>query len=318
MVHGRVRADKATMLPLRLHEEVAEARARGAPVLALESTLIAHGLPYPRNLETARRLAATARAEGAVPATIALLGGEVRVGLEPSEIERLASGRDVAKVSRRDLAPVLAAGGAGATTVAATMICAHRAGIAVFATGGIGGVHRGGAASLDISADLDELARTPVAVVASGAKTILDLPRTLEALETRGVPVVGIGTRRFPGFYLPDSGLALEARVDSAAEAARIMRLHWSLVPSGGLLFANPIPEAAALDAAELERLVEQASAEAAEAGIAGKALTPFLLARLFEASGGRALDANVALVEANVRFGAALAVAYRRALAAT
>ncbi len=291
---------------------MAEALRERRPVLALESTLIAHGLPSPRNLETARRLETIVREAGAVPATIGLLDGQIRIGLTPAQLERLAEGRDVAKVSRRDLAAIVAAGRDGATTVAATMICAAMSGIRVFATGGIGGVHRGAESSFDISADLDELARTPVAVVASGAKTILDLPATLEALETRGVPVVGYGTDVFPGFYVRDSGLPLEASVDGPEEAARLLQAQWTLGLETGLLIANPIPEAAALEAGDLDLLIERACRDAADQAVAGKALTPFLLQSLFEATGGRALEANIALIEDNVRVGAGIAVAYQ------
>lgn len=295
---------------LLYHDEVAVALREDRPVLALESTLIAHGLPFPRNLEVAQSLGRIARAAGAVPATVGLMDGRVRIGLSATELERLAQGEAVAKVSRRDLAATLAEKRDGATTVAATMICAALAGIRVFATGGIGGVHRDAATSFDVSADLDELARTPVAVIASGAKTILDLPRTLEALETRGVPVVGYGTDVFPGFYLRETGLPLEARVDGPEAAARLIRAQRDLGLATGLLIANPIPAPAALEPESLGRLVDQACAEAEQAGIAGKRLTPYLLKRLFEATGGRALEANVALIEDNVRVGAEIAVA--------
>jgi pseudouridine-5'-phosphate glycosidase len=293
---------------LDIRPEVAEALFAGRPVVALESTLIAQGLPYPRNLETARRVEAIVRAAGAVPATVGVAGGRLCVGLTAQEIERFARGRDTAKASSRDLAAALAGGGDGATTVAGTLVAAHLAGIRVFATGGIGGVHRGGAA-YDVSADLAELARRPLALVSAGAKAILDLAATLEVLETQGVPVVGYGTDEFPAFYCRESGHALEARVDDPQEAARLMRAHWSL-GLGGLLIANPPPEAAALDPVEVEALIARALADAASAGVGGKRLTPFLLDRLNELSGGRTLEANVALIEANAALGAELATA--------
>ncbi|MFO1056142.1 MAG: pseudouridine-5'-phosphate glycosidase [Dongiaceae bacterium] len=295
---------------LQLAPEVAAALAAGGPVVALESTIISHGMPYPRNLETARRVEAAIRAEGAVPATIAVLDGRLRVGLGAAELERLATARDLAKLSRRDLAAAIATGGSGATTVAATMIGAALAGIAVFATGGIGGVHRGGESSLDISADLEELARTPVAVVCAGAKAILDLPRTLEYLETRGVPVIGFGTDAFPAFYTRDSGLAVDRRADSGAEVAAIMAASRRLGLGGGLLVANPIPEAHALPRATVEAAIAAALADAERDGVRGKAVTPFLLGRLEALTGGASLAANIELVISNARVGAAIAVA--------
>ncbi|MFQ6016743.1 MAG: pseudouridine-5'-phosphate glycosidase [Kiloniellaceae bacterium] len=296
---------------LEIREEVADALASGHPVVALESSLIAHGLPHPENLETARRLEAILREAGAVPATIGLLEGRIRIGLSPAEIERFATADDVAKVSRRDLAVVLARKGAGATTVAATMAAAALAGIRLFVTGGIGGVHRGGETSLDVSADLRELARSPVAVVCAGAKSILDLPRTLEVLETWGVPVVGYGTGDFPAFFSRSAGLPLEARVDTPEAAAELMQIQWGLGLGGGLVFANPIPEAAALEKAVLEGWIERALAEAGTERITGQDVTPVLLARLSRLSDGRTLAANLALVEHNARVGAAIACAY-------
>ncbi len=290
--------------------EVADALDAGRPVVALESTIIAHGMPYPRNLETARAVAAAVRAHGAVPATIAVLDGRIRVGLDDAALERLATAPDIAKLSRRDLPVVLARGGDGATTVAATMICAHLAGIAVFVTGGIGGVHRGAERSLDISADLDELARTPVAVVCAGAKAILDLPKTLEYLETAGVPVIGYGTDEFPAFYCRSSGLAVGHRCDTPAEVAAVLRAQAALVYPGGAVIANPIPPSAALPEAEVEAAIGRALAEAEARQVHGKDVTPFLLDRLAAITDGRSLDANVALVEANARLGAAIAVA--------
>ncbi|MDR3515587.1 MAG: pseudouridine-5'-phosphate glycosidase [Azospirillaceae bacterium] len=296
---------------LRIAPDVAEALAAHRPVVALESTIIAHGMPYPQNLETARAAEATVRRAGAVPATIAILDGRIRIGLSGDDLERLAAGRgQIAKLSRRDLPVALASGTDGATTVAATMICAALAGITVFATGGIGGVHRGGEASLDISADLDELARTEVAVVCSGAKAILDLPRTLEYLETRGVTVVGFATDRFPAFYTADSGLRLETRCDSAEKVARIIRIRQTLGIGGGVVIANPIPAAAALDPVAVTAAIDQALHDAATQGVTGKAVTPFLLSRLEHYTGGRSLEANIALVLDNARVGAAIAVA--------
>ncbi|MCP5373393.1 MAG: pseudouridine-5'-phosphate glycosidase [Hyphomicrobiales bacterium] len=288
--------------------EVADTLAAGGAVVALESTVIAQGLPRPHNREAAAEMEAAVRAGGAVPATIAILDGRIRVGLTAAQLDRLADS-PVPKASRRDLAPLLAAGGDGATTVSATMACAHLAGIRVFATGGIGGVHRGAGRTFDISADLSELARTPVAVVSAGAKSILDLPRTREVLETLGVPVVGYGTDTLPAFYLRDSGLAVDARADSPVAAAAILRAQWDL-GLGGVLVANPIPAADALDPGPVEAAIDGAVAAAASAGVDGKALTPFLLARLAAATGGATLAANRALLRHNAAVAAAIAAA--------
>jgi pseudouridine-5'-phosphate glycosidase len=295
-------------LDIRL--EVREALGAGRPVVALESTVISHGLPRPRNLETARQMEAAVRKAGAVPATIGLLDGRLVVGLSSSEIESLARAEHVAKVSRRDLAAVLNSRPAGATTVAATMIIAAQAGIRIFATGGIGGVHRGAQNNFDISADLSELARTPVAVVCSGAKVILDLPRTLELLETLGIPVVGYGTNEFPAFYVQESGLSLDARVDSPQEAARLISVHWALGLSSGMVFCNPPPASSALGRQEVESLIESALKSAETAGIQGKPVTPYLLDHLAKASGGRTLETNVALLISNASVAAQIAVA--------
>jgi pseudouridine-5'-phosphate glycosidase len=297
-------------LPLRLSPEVARAVEAGAPVVALESTIITHGMPWPRNLETARRVEAEVRAAGAVPATIAVMDGEIRVGLEDETLAALAQARDVAKLSRAELAACLATGGTGATTVAATMICAARAGIGVFATGGIGGVHKGAEESFDISADLQELAQTPVTVVAAGAKAILDLPKTLEVLETLGVPVIAVGQDVFPAFWSRDSGLPAPLRMDDPADIARAHRMRAALGLPGGQLVANPIPETDEIAAETLAPLIAQAQAEAEAQGIAGKAVTPFLLQRLFELTEGRTLEANIALVLHNARLGARIAAA--------
>ena len=298
---------------LSVHPEVAEALAGGRPVVALESTVIAHGLPRIVAAETARAVEAAVRSGCAVPATIAVLDGRIRVGLDEDGLTRLTSGSAVPKLSRRDLPVALATGGDGATTVATTMIAAALAGIRVFATGGIGGVHRGAAESFDISADLEELARTGVAVVCAGAKSILDLPKTLEYLETRGVPVLGLGTDRFPAFYVRDSGLPVSHACADAEAVARILRVRWLLDNDGGVVVANPIPEAEALPEPEIEASIRGAIAEARGRGIAGPALTPFLLSRLAEASGGRTLLANIALLKHNAGAAAAIAAAYRK-----
>ena len=295
---------------LELHPEVATALAEGRPVVALESTAIAHGLPRPRNLVTARRLEAIVRDAGAVPATVAVLDRKIRVGLGAEELGRFAAREDVVKASRRDLAFLLVSGHAGATTVAATLTVAALAGIRVFATGGIGGVHRGGEVSLDVSADLGALAASPVALVSAGAKLILDLEKTLEVAETLSIPVVGYGCSSFPGFYCADAGLALDLGVANAREAAGVMRAHWDL-GLGGLLFANPIPEAAAIRRGEVEAWIDAALEAADAAGLAGKDVTPFLLARLHALSDGRTLEANVALLEHNARVAAEIACAF-------
>jgi len=295
---------------LAVSPEVADAVAVGGPVVALESTIITHGMPYPANLETARAVEAVVRAHGAVPATIGVVDGEARVGLDDAALERLASASDVAKASRRDL-PALVAGKASAgTTVAATMYLAHLAGLTLFATGGIGGVHRGGEHTFDVSADLDELACTPVAVVCAGAKSILDLPRTLEVLETRGVPVIGVGTDRFPAFFTRDGGLPVDHRVDTPEELAHVIAVHQALRMRGGLLVANPIPEADALDPADIDTRIEEALADAARDGVTRKDVTPYLLDRINRLTGGRSLMANIALVRNNAALAARTAVA--------
>jgi pseudouridine-5'-phosphate glycosidase len=295
---------------LDIRSEVAEAIDRGGPVVALESTVISHGLPRPHNLETAQRMEAAVRREGAVPATVGLLNGRLIVGLSHEEIELLANADEVHKVSRRDLSAVLASRKPGATTVAATILIASQAGISVFATGGIGGVHRGVQETLDISADLAELARTPVAVVCAGAKIILDLPRTLELLETLGVPVVGFRTSSFPAFYVRDSGLNLDLRVESAEEAARLMSIQSQLGLSSGIVFCNPPPESSALDRAQTESLIKTALIAANSAGIQGKAVTPYLLSYLSNASDGATLKANMDLLVSNASVAAQIAIA--------
>lgn len=291
---------------LSFSPEVSNALRNHQPIVALESTVIAHGLPRPQNLELARRMESIVRERGAVPATIAILRGEIKIGLTDDELKYLANADGVWKVSRRDF-PIIAVRKAdGATTVAGTMIAAAWAGIKVFATGGIGGVHRGG--GTDISADLPELARTPVAVVCAGVKAILDLPATLEWLETAGVPVIGFQTDEFPAFYSRTSGLKLEARAESASEVAAMIKTKWEMGLEGGVLIAAPIPEAAALPTSEIEAAIERALAAAEAQGVKGKAATPYLLAKVAEITGGVSLRANVALLENNARVAAEVA----------
>jgi pseudouridine-5'-phosphate glycosidase len=297
-------------LPLDIASPVRDALDQGAPVVALESTVISHGLPAPVNLKVAHACERTVRDNGAMPATIGIIRGRIVVGCTASDLDHLANADHVAKVSRRDLAAVVATGADGATTVAGTILIAAAAGIRMMATGGIGGVHRGGEQSLDISADLDELARSPVAVVCAGAKSILDLPRTLEVLETKGVPVAGYGTAAFPAFFTRDSGLPLEIRVNTPAEAARLIATHLTLPAAGGVLIANPVPAAAALDPATVDAWIEQALAGAAAAGVAGKDVTPYLLREISTLSDGATLNANVALLENNATLAAQIACA--------
>lgn len=296
---------------LDIRPEVATALAAGRPVVALETAVLAYGLPAPHNLEAAQAMEQAVRTAQAVPATIGLIDGRVRVGLDEGEIARFIDPeQDILKVSHRDLGAALAERRLGATTVAATLACAAGAGIRVLATGGIGGVHRGGADSLDISADLTALACNPLAVVCSGAKAILDLPLTLEVLETLGVPVIGYGSYDFPAFYARRSGLRLEACVDGLEAAVEVLRAHWGLGLPGGLVIAVPPPAETALDPTELEGWIDRALAEAARQGITGKTVTPFMLARLAELSEGRSLVANVALLEKNARVGGGIAAA--------
>jgi pseudouridylate synthase len=294
--------------PLILSPEVAEAHANNGPIVALESTIITHGMPFPQNVETARRVEAEVRAHGATPATIAILDHQIHIGLTDAQLDGLGQAKGVAKLSRADLAACLATGGTGATTVAATMICAHLAGISVFATGGIGGVHRGAETSFDISADLPELAETPVTVVAAGAKAILDLPKTLEYLETLGVPVIAFGQDDFPAFWSRSSGLRAPLRMDSARDIAEAHRMRGRLGLPGGQLVANPIPTSAEIPRAEIIPHIEAALAEAEAQGIAAKAVTPFLLQRIYELTKGRSLVSNIELVLNNARLGAAIA----------
>ena len=297
---------------LHIHPAVAAALAAGAPVVALESTLISHGMPWPQNAETALAVQAEVRAHGAVPATTAVVNGRLVAGLSDAQIEALArAGTATPKASRRDLPVLLAQQRSGSTTVAATMVIAALAGIRVFATGGIGGVHRGAATTMDISADLQELARTPVAVVCAGAKSILDLGLTLEYLETHGVPVIGYQTDALPAFFCRDSGLKVDVRLDDAASIAQVMHAQWDSGLGGGLLITNPIPDAFALPRVAIDAAIAQALADCVAQGISGKATTPFLLQRVNQRTGGLSLAANVQLVLNNARLAAAVAVAY-------
>jgi pseudouridine-5'-phosphate glycosidase len=307
-----MRRERAMAIPgwLAVANEVATALQSGRPVVALESTLISHGLPWPTNLTTARAAEQAVRDAGAVPATIAVWNGVPTVGLTAGQIEELARATNVLKASRRDLATAVAERRTAATTVAGTMYLAHRAGIRVFATGGVGGAHRDTGQPFDISADLVELSRTPVLVVCAGAKSILDLPRTLEVLETLGVPVIGYQTDRFPAFYVRDSGLPVSARVESPDEVARWFAAHVRM-GGGGAVLTLPVAEAVALSADEVEVAVRQAQAEAQAKGVRGGGLTPFLLARLAALTGGRSLAANQGLIVANAGLAAQVAVAY-------
>ena len=310
LVSGDVFAD------LAMSTEVADAVRDRRAVVALESTIITHGMPYPDNLATARDVEQVVRSAEAVPATIAVLDGVLRVGLDEASLERLAADADggrVAKGSRRDVPALVAAKATAGTTVAATMFLAHQAGIAIFATGGIGGVHRGAEHTFDISADLDELASTPVVVVCAGAKSILDLPKTLETLETRGVPVIGVGTDEFPAFFTRHSGLPVDHRVEGPVELAAVLRVHRDLGMRGGVLVVNPIPEDDALDEAEIEALIAEAIADAEREGVSRRDVTPYLLARINELTEGRSLTANIALIRNNARLAALTAVELAR-----
>ena len=291
---------------LDISPEVKKALDEGRPVVALESTIISHGMPYPRNVETALLVEQTIRDCGATPATIAVIGGRLKAGLSRDEIEYLGkTGRGVAKASRRDLPALVARGADGATTVTTTMIIAHMAGIKIFATGGIGGVHRGAEVTMDISADLEELAQTPVMVVCAGAKSILDLGLTLEYLETHGVPVIGYGTDELPAFYTRKSGFGVDYRVDSPAELAAMFRAQRDLGYNGGMLVTNPIPEEYSMDKAVIDKAIDEALAQAKAQGIHGKETTPFLLAKVVELTGGDSLDSNIQLVLNNARVAA-------------
>ena len=290
--------------------EVAEAVAAGKPVVALESTIISHGMPYPQNVETALKVESIVRENGAVPATIAILGGRLKAGLTPEEIEYLGKkGHEVTKASRRDLAVLVSRGEDGATTVTTTMMIAHMAGIQVFATGGIGGVHRGAQTTMDISADLEELAHTPVMVVCAGAKSILDLGLTLEYLETHGVPVIGYGTKELPAFYTRKSGFSVDYELDTPAELAAAFRASLDMGLQGGMLVTNPIPEEFSMDPDVINKAIDEAVAEAEAQGIHGKETTPFLLAKVKDITGGDSLDSNIHLVFNNARLAAQTAV---------
>ncbi|OCS91361.1 pseudouridine-5'-phosphate glycosidase [Caryophanon latum] len=294
-------------------EEVQQAKEQGLPVVALESTIISHGMPYPQNVQTAREVEQIIRDNGAVPATIALIDGKIKIGLSEDELEMFGNAANVAKASRRDIGYLLATKKIGATTVAATMICAELAGIELFVTGGIGGVHRGAETTMDISADLEELSMTNVAVVCAGAKSILDIGLTLEYLETKGVPVIGYGTDVLPAFYTRESDFTVNFRADSAEEVASMMRAKWDLNLRGGAVIANPIPQADAMDATFINDIIQKALAEADAQGITGKNVTPFLLGKVKELTEGKSLDANIALVKNNAKIGAAIAVALQK-----
>ncbi|MEQ6247989.1 pseudouridine-5'-phosphate glycosidase [Sulfitobacter sp. HNIBRBA3233] len=300
------------MIPIQYSDEVTVARAEGAALVALESTIITHGMPYPQNLEVARQVEADVRAMGAVPATIAVIDGTLHVGMDADQLEALAQAKGVAKLSRADMAACIATGGTGATTVAATMIAARLAGIHVFATGGIGGVHKGAEDSFDISADLMELAQTPVTVVAAGAKAILDVAKTLEVLETQGVPVIAVGQDAFPAFWSRGSRLKAPLRMDDPAQIAAAHRTRAALGLPGGQLVANPIPQDAEIPSEDLLPIIAQAQSDANRAGISGKAVTPYLLQRIFELTQGRSLDANIALVRNNAQLAARIALELR------
>lgn len=292
-----------------LSKEIKEAMEERKPVVALESTIISHGMPYPENIETAKTLENIVREHGAIPATIAIINGRIKIGLSEEELEFMGTSKEILKASRRDLPVVLAKGLSAATTVSATMICANLAGIKVFVTGGIGGVHRGAEQTFDISADLQELANTDVAVVCAGAKAILDLPRTLEYLETFGVPVVGFKTSEFPAFYTRESGLKVDYKVDDEIEAAKIIKTKWDLGLKGGALIANPIPEEYALDKAYIDKAIEDALYEAEKRNIKGKKITPFLLDKIKDLTQGKSLKANIELVKNNAHVGAKIAI---------
>ncbi len=294
-------------------QEVKEALENGKPVVALESTIISHGMPYPKNVETALRVEEIIRENGAVPATIGIIGGVLKAGLTKEEIDYMGKAPDVAKVSRRDIPYIVSMKKDGATTVASTMIIADMAGIKIFATGGIGGVHRGAETTMDISADLEELAATDVAVVCAGAKSILDIGLTLEYLETKGVPVFGYGTKELPAFYTRKSGFPVDYRIDTPEEMAAVLKTKWSLGLHGGALIANPIPENYSMDEAFITKVIEDAVVEANEKGIKGKETTPFLLAKIKEITGGDSLESNIQLVYNNAEVAAKVAVAYSK-----
>ncbi|MEN1969912.1 pseudouridine-5'-phosphate glycosidase [Lentibacillus sp. N15] len=294
-----------------LSAEVKQAKEEGKAIVALESTIISHGMPYPQNVKTAREVEQIVRDNGAVPATIAIMDGKIKIGLSDEELEMFGNSDNVAKVSRRDLPEIIATKRLGATTVATTMICAELAGIHVFVTGGIGGVHRGVEETMDISADLEELAKTNVAVICAGAKSILDLPRTLEYLETKGVPVIGYGTEYLPAFFTRSSEYKLNSSTDSVDTIADTLIAKWGLNLNGGVVIANPIPEEDAMDEQFINGIIDQAIQEAKENHISGKDSTPFLLEKVVEMTEGKSLDANIALVKHNAKVGTEIAVSF-------
>lgn len=300
-------------LPITYTEEVKQALENNKPVVALETTIISHGMPYPQNIEMARKVEQIIREQGAVPATIGIMDGKIKIGLNEQELEAFATSKNVEKVSRRDFPYILSSGKIGATTVAATMIGAALAGIEVFATGGIGGVHREGETTMDISADLTELANTNVAVVCAGAKSILDIGRTLEFLETHGVPVVGFKTDEFPSFYARESGYGVDFRLDEASQVADVLRTKWELGLNGGAIIANPVPAEAAMQHEDIEGVIRQALDEAKEQNITGKNVTPFLLNRIKQLTDGKSLETNIALVYHNAEVAAKIAVALKQ-----
>jgi len=295
---------------LDIRPDVKEALETGKPVVAMESTILSHGMPYPENLGFAKQVEDAVLAEGAVPATMALIGGKIKVGLGPEDLEIMCKADHVGKVSRRDFAAYLAEGKTGATTVASTMICADMVGIKVFSTGGIGGVHRHGEVTMDVSADLTELGNTPVCVVCAGAKQILDIGRTLEYLETQGVPVIGYQTSKFPAFYCPDSGYGVDYEAKDAADVARLIKTSTELGLRGGMLVGNPVPAQYAQDFKKMEGLIDIAMADAEKAGVKGKEITPFLLAKIVELTGGDSLATNIQLALNNARVASRIAVA--------
>jgi len=296
---------------LYINPEVSRALSEGKPVVALESTIISHGMPFPENLETTKELCDIIRNRGCVPAIVAVADGKLHVGIDDSLLHRLATEKDVLKVSRRDMPSALAAKSIGATTVSGTLIAAHLAGVKVFVTGGIGGVHRGAELSFDVSADLEELAVSDVVVVSAGIKSILDLPKTIEVLETKGVPVIGYGTDELPAFYTRTSGIKLVARADTPKEVARVMKAKWSLELKGSILVANPIPKEFEADSVMINEAINNAIVMAAAQGVEGKEITPFVLKHIANATSGKSLAANVALVKNNARLGAEIATAF-------
>ncbi|MDG6230390.1 pseudouridine-5'-phosphate glycosidase [Glaesserella parasuis] len=296
---------------LILSDEVQRGMAQGLPIVALESTIISHGMPYPQNVAMAREVEQIIRDNGAVPATIAIIDGKIRIGLSDDELELFGSSKGIAKVSRRDLPQIIASKKLGATTVASTMICAHLAGIKFFVTGGLGGVHKGWETTLDISADLDELAQTSVTVICAGAKSILDLDATLEYLETKGVPVVGYKTKNLPAFFTRDSGLPLALSCEELTDIAEMIKVKWQLGLEGGVVVANPIPQEDELAPSYINGIIDTAVKEAEEKGIIGKDITPFLLGKIVEMTEGKSLEANIKLVKNNAKVGARLAVEF-------